>query len=93
MTLAELIVMERKAVDVLRLGLTPAAKQKLYDKMRAFSERVQRAPLPNDVKPEDAWVQLRLRAEELARVDAPEGRWLPLSTHRRRNRRATKRAA
>jgi len=78
MTLAELIAAERKAVDQTISAWPHLApkRQRLYEQMRLFSVRVQRQPLPNDVPVSDAFLQLSLRARDLAGVTLETGHWL-----------------
>lgn len=71
MTEAELIAAEERAVALVTFGFPAAKCKRLCDKMRAFSQKVRRQPLPNDVSVDDAWLQLVLRARDLA--DDPAG--------------------
>lgn len=81
MTLDELIAAERRAVDdVARThwgsrDWPESRRKRLYAKMRAFSESAARHPMPNDVSISDAWLQLHLRAKDLAGVTLETGFW------------------
>ncbi|WP_066803310.1 hypothetical protein [Sphingomonas asaccharolytica] len=77
MTLEELIAAERRAVDTAMPGFPAAKRKRLYAKMRMFSAKVQSQPLPNNVSVDDAWLQLMLRAKDLAGVSDPGGFYLP----------------
>jgi len=76
MTEDELIAMERRAVDMIEWR-TPAQRKRLYAKMREHSLLNRKGPMPNDVNPGDAWLQLTLRAKDLAGVSDEAGFYLP----------------
>lgn len=82
MTLDDLIALERRAVDYVVPGFTAAKRKALYAKMRLFSAKAQQQPLPNDVNPDDAWLQMMLRAKDVAGVSDPGGFFLPLDQMR-----------
>lgn len=76
MTEDELIDMERRAVDMIEWRST-AQRKRLYRKMREHSRLNRRQPLPNDVSAADAWLQLTLRAKDIAGVSDRAGWYLP----------------
>ena len=90
MTLEEMIALEKRAVDLVIAPSKKARRQTLYARMRAFSESVRPGAFPNNVSPSDAWLAVRLRAEDLARVSTPEQHFIPLVKMRRAAERARK---
>ena len=75
MTEDELIAAERRAVD--QLHFSQAERDRLYAKMRAHSLAIPNRNIPNDVRIDDAWPALCLRAKDLAGVAPETGFYLP----------------